>query len=235
MDDRARKAKKISSILQDYCDGDLKHLTCLDLGCSRGVISSHLAGYFKLVIGIDVDSVALKSAQESKSQALTSPFFISGSGYNLPFTEGGFDIVICAQVYEHVSSPNNLVQEIARILKPGGLCFFSGPNRLAIMEEHYWLPFLSWLPHSLASLYMKLMHRGSVYDAFPLTYWQLSHLWSDFKIHDYTLRMLREPSRFSVDERVEKYTLIKKIPDWLLNALRPFYPNYNWIVVKKYE
>jgi len=232
MDDRTRKAGKISSILQDFCDGELMSYTCLDFGCGRGVISAHLAKIFKLVIGIDLEIAAIRIAENLKPQKSESPYYIFGNGYTLPFTDGTFDVVICAQVYEHMTDPQEMVNEIARVLKPGGFCFFSGPNRLAIMEEHYWLPFLSWLPHKIATFYMKIMKRGNVYDVYSLTYWQLNRIWSDFKIIDYSLKLLREPHDFSVEERVEKYSFIRFLPNWLLKALRPYYPNYNWIVIK---
>jgi 2-polyprenyl-3-methyl-5-hydroxy-6-metoxy-1,4-benzoquinol methylase len=235
MDDRNRKAGKITSILRDFCEEELKTYICLDLGCSRGVISTQLAGIFKIVIGIDIDVAGVTIAQNTKIQPSYSPHYIFGSGYHIPARDGTFDVVVWAQVYEHVNKVADMVQEIDRVLRPGGFCFFSGPNRLAIMEEHYWLPFLSWLPHSLASIYMKMFHRGNVYDAFPLTYWQLTRIWDGFTVYDYTLKILRQPRRFSVDDRVEKYGLIKFVPDWLINILRPFYPNYNWIVVKKNE
>ena len=235
MDDRTRKAGKISSILHDFCSEELANYTCLDLGCSRGTISAQLVRDFKIVIGIDPDSQALKFGQISKPRPLEPPYYISGNGNALPFNGGQFEVIICAQVYEHVANAEKMVAEINRVLKPGGFCFFSGPNRLEIMEEHYWLPFLSWLPHSIASAYMQIMKRGKVYDIYPLTYWQLRHLWEGFEVYDYTLRIIREPSRFSVDDRIEKYRLIKFIPDWMITFLRPFYPNYNWVVVKKNE
>lgn len=235
MEERSRKAGKISSILLDFCNGELSTYICLDLGCSRGVISKQLANHFKLVTGIDVDIAAVKSAQNNKQQEAESPYYTLGNGYHLPFSTGKFDVVVCAQVYEHVHDAAKMVKEIGRVLKPGGLCFFSGPNRFAIMEEHYWLPFLSWLPHSLATFYMKVTRRGNLYDAYPLTYWQLIRLWDGFEVHDYTLKILREPYRFSVDDRVEKYGIIKLIPDWFINIVRPFYPNYNWVLVRKHE
>jgi 2-polyprenyl-3-methyl-5-hydroxy-6-metoxy-1,4-benzoquinol methylase len=235
MDDRTLKADKINSILHDIYKGDLSNCVCLDLGCSRGVISTQLARNFMIVIGIDKDYYAIRIAQGSKPTKSKSPYYISGDGGKLPFFDGKFDIVICAQVYEHVHDPAQMVSEIKRVLKPGGLCFFSGPNRLAVLEEHYWLPFLSYLPHTIASLYMRAMHRGTVYDIFPLTYWQLTQLWNGCEIHDFTLKLLRNPKRFSVNDRVEKYKLIKLLPDWLITSLRPFYPNYNWVIIKKNE
>jgi len=230
--DRIRKANKISSILKDFCDGELSNYTCLDLGCSQGVISAQLASLFNRLVGIDVNFIALQSAQGVKFYRSGSPYFVCGNGYHLPFSNSEFDVVVCAQVYEHIPDAVGMVEEIKRILRPGGLCFFSGPNRLAIMEEHYWLPFLSWLPHKISTIYMKLLRRGTVYDIYPLTYWQLIRMWGDYKIYDYSLKLLRSPRDYCVEERVEEFTLIKYLPNWLLKTFHPFYPNYNWIIVK---
>ena len=43
-----------------------------------------------------------------------------GDGHFLPFKENTFDAVISEAVLEHVRSPNRVVQEIYRVLKPGG-------------------------------------------------------------------------------------------------------------------
>ena len=235
-DDRARKAGKILSILQDFMGADLGNYACLDLGCGRGIISAALAPHFKRLVGVDVDRPAVRLAAENSAASPADekrPRFAFGSGHGLPFADGSFDVIVCAQVYEHVGDQPALAREVERVLRPGGVCFFSGPNRLAVVEEHYWLPFLSWLPRPLASAYMRLFKRGDLYDAYPLFYWQIRRLWRNFEIHDYTLRMLRQPRRFSVGERVEKYPWLKMVPDGLLQGLQPFYPNYNWILVKR--
>jgi SAM-dependent methyltransferase len=162
-DHRERKADKILAILQDFLGANLERYTCLDVGCSRGIISATLAPHFKLMVGVDVDRPAVRLAAAAKStarNAAAGPFFAIGSGHSLPFDGGSFDVVVCAQVYEHVTDQPALAREVERVLRPGGICFFSGPNRLAVVEEHYWLPFLSWLPRPLASAYMRLFKRG---------------------------------------------------------------------------
>ncbi len=64
-----------------------------------------------------------------------------------PLEDESCDLVICAQVYEHVPDDRRLAEEVYRVLKPGGVVFFSGPNWLFPIEGHYHLPFLHWLPH----------------------------------------------------------------------------------------
>lgn len=230
-DDRQRKSDKIIAILHDYLQGEEKHLRCLDVGCSSGIISNQLAKRFASVFAVDIQ-IPLISDNRDNMNSKESAIFAEASGEKLPFPDQSFDVVICAQVYEHVNDQKALASEIYRVIKRGGICFFSGPNRLAIVEEHYWLPFLSWLPHSLASLYMRLFNRGNVYDAYPLFYWQILKILGDFQILDYTVNLLRNPQKYYVNERVEKYSWIQFIPAWVLEALIPFYPNYNWILIK---
>lgn len=233
-DDRKRKSEKIIAILHDYLQGNEKNLRCLDVGCSGGIISNQLTEHFSMVVGVDIE-IKMPPQPELSLPEIGTALFSEASGQELPFPDNYFDVVICAQVYEHVSDQAAFASEIHRVIRPGGICFFSGPNRLAINEEHYWLPFLSWLPHSLASIYMRTFKRGNIYDAYPLFYWQLKELWKDFNVIDYTIKLLRNPERFSVSERVDKYRWIKIIPDWILKILRPLYPNYNWILIRKYD
>jgi SAM-dependent methyltransferase len=201
----------------------------LDLGCGDGSITARLAGRFRSLVGVDVDQAALQAGSINQDG---SGSFAAASGYRLPFESGAFDVVICAQVYEHVSDQAALAGEVWRVLKHGGVCFFSGPNRLAFMEEHYWLPLLSWLPRPAAHLYMRAFNRGQWYDANPRFYWQIRWLWRSFTIHDYTLPLLREPERFEVEVRFRKIAWIGRLPRPLVDRLLFLVPNYNWILVK---
>ena len=49
---------------------------------------------------------------------------------NIPFQESSLDAVICSEVLEHVDSPNQSVQELIRVLKPGGIMALSVPRYL---------------------------------------------------------------------------------------------------------
>jgi ubiquinone/menaquinone biosynthesis C-methylase UbiE len=206
-------------------------MNCLDVGCSTGIISNHLAEYFRSVVAVDIE-IKAQPDHSNHGSLKNQAIFAMASGEELPFLDNTFDVVVCAQVYEHVDDQKALATEIYRVVRPGGICFFSGPNRLAIIEEHYWLPFLSWLPHRLASLYMRVFKKGKEYDAYPLFYWQLLRLWNKFIIIDFTVRLLKNPEKFSVIDRVSRYSWIKFIPDRIIKFLKPLYPNYNWILKK---
>jgi SAM-dependent methyltransferase len=53
---------------------------------------------------------------------------VQGDIHALPFRSGTVDLVLCTQVLEHAREPQRVVDEIARILKPGGKVFFTVPQ-----------------------------------------------------------------------------------------------------------
>jgi SAM-dependent methyltransferase len=50
---------------------------------------------------------------------------IAGFGEKLPFEGGRFDVVLCDNVVDHAESPRRIVEEVARVLRPGGLLYFT--------------------------------------------------------------------------------------------------------------
>lgn len=230
---RLRKAEKIQRILQDY-QCKYRHQDtlgkCLDIGCGPGIIIGSLAQACDEVIGIDLDEYAVRYGQQRNEKV--NLIFMVGDVGHLPLPDATFDTVICAQVYEHVVDPYRLVSEIWRVLKPGGICFFSGPNRLAIIEEHYFLPFLSWLPRPMADVYVRLTRRGHFYDAYPWYLWQIEKLWQCFERCDYTLELIRRPQYYMMGNSLQRWSWLADLPPLFLKGLMIFLPNYNWILTK---
>lgn len=50
---------------------------------------------------------------------------VAAVGESLPFLDKSFDIVLCDNVVDHAESPAKIVRELARILRPGGLLYFT--------------------------------------------------------------------------------------------------------------
>jgi len=223
---RARKATKVIRVLEDFLGHDLSGLTCLDMGCSIGLITGHLAEPARLAIGIDIDEEAVRQAGGRNGQQ--SCFVVADAG-TAPFADGMFDIIVCSQVYEHVPALGLLIAEIHRLLKDEGICFFSGPNRWAVMERHYALPFLSWLPSRWADWYVRLTGRAREYYEHPRSAGELRRALERFGIHDYTLRLLSDPAQFALDEEVGAF---QHVPVWIWRLLRHWTPNFNWILTK---
>jgi ubiquinone/menaquinone biosynthesis C-methylase UbiE len=226
---RRKKARKILAILHDALGQDCRGLRCLDVGCAAGLISYHLATECEQVVGLDADESALHLAHQRQNVEL-----IRGDAMRLPFSARSFDVVVCAQVYEHVPDPRRLVAEIWRVLRDDGVCFFSGPNKLSIVEAHYGLPLLQWLPPWLASLYLRVAGRGQHYEEKPLTYWHLRRLLRRFEIQDYTVEMLRAPDHYHCEDEIPFAKILRWVPKAAWHGLYALLPNYN-LLLRKHE
>lgn len=80
--------------------------------------------YFGSPHGIGIDPLAVhygKLFPRWQSRATT----IAAAGESLPFPDRSFDVVICDNVVDHAESPSRIVRELARILVPGGLLYFT--------------------------------------------------------------------------------------------------------------
>ena len=228
MGSRLRQAEKITSVLTGFSSYPLSSATCLDIGCSAGFITAALAPLFGRTVGLDYDNVALQNA--ARSDLCLS--FVCGDAMALPMANSSIDVIICAQVYEHVPDDETLVAEMYRVLKPGGMVFFSGPNKLFPIEPHYFLPCLHWLPERLANGYLRLLGRGHHYYERSRTLWGLQHLLAPFTIHDVTVQVLQH-MQFAGSGRWSRF--MSRLPLWVWKILLPILPNYNWILLKSSE
>ncbi len=97
-------------------------LQILDLGCRDGALSeTYLDGNH--VIGVDVDRAALARAQERGLETAWAD-----ADETLPFPDESFDVVVAAEVLEHLRLPERALAEAMRVLRPGGLLVGSVPN-----------------------------------------------------------------------------------------------------------
>lgn len=99
----------------------------LDVGCGGGFLSNRLAKEGYRVTGVDLSETSLEVARRYDSTQ--SVRYLSADAYSLPFKAGSFDVVSAMDFLEHVDRPERAIQEISRVLKPGGLFFFHTFNR----------------------------------------------------------------------------------------------------------
>lgn len=88
---------------------------------------------------------------------------ISGEGENLPFIDKAFDVVCSFNALEHTKNPERVLDEIVRVLAPGGFAALVIPNYGSWWEGHFGLLWYPNLPKWLAKLYVGLIGRDANY------------------------------------------------------------------------
>jgi len=227
---RSQKFKKILSILRDF-HGSFDSLNGLDIGCSSGIITNLLGENLRTAIGIDIDQEAIQSAKRNASSPRTH-FFV-GDSMALPFHDQSIDVIVCNHIYEHVPEASRLMDEIYRVMKDGGFCYFSAGNRYMLVEGHYGLPFLSWVPKPLAHLYLRLFGKGTFYYEEHRSLRQLRKLVWRFRIHDYTLNVIRDPAKFCATDLLDPRSVLYRWMRLLAPALYRWIPTYLWVLTKR--
>lgn len=228
---RERKANTMLRVLNDnFCKENIGHMTLLDVGASTGFIDNYLSRSFAKVTGVDIDSKAIDHAVKAFSNEHL--YFCVGDAMSLDFPENSFDVVICSQIYEHVPDARKMMDQIFKVLKPEGVCYFAAGNRLSIEEHHYQLPFLSVIPRPLGHLYLRLAGKGTYYYEKHLSYWGLKSLVARFDIIDYTDKLINEPERFDAAYMLEPGSSKHKIAKFVVNWLYWACPGYIWLLRK---
>lgn len=230
---RAAKANKTLAVIQDALAGQrLADRSVLEIGCFRGDVSEILAPVFQRYVAIDVLEEAIKAAQQrERSKGGRSPEYQQMNATDLKFANDQFDVVIYSHIYEYVSDPQKAMAEICRVLKPGGICYFAAGNRWVVMEPHYRLPFLSWIPHPLAGVYLRLAKGGS-YGVRLYSHSELKKLAKGFERVDYTGSILSDPERFRAADQVPAGSIKQKLAVLIYRLLPGIFPSYVWILRK---
>jgi SAM-dependent methyltransferase len=185
---RRGKAAKIAALVERR--RPLAGARLLEIGTGGGIIASLLAdevGPAGRVFSVDVDD--LRTVADGYE-------FCMVGGVELPFDDDAFDVVVSNHTIEHVGGPDaQLVhlQEIARVLRSAGVGYLASPNRWALLEPHFKVPMLSWLPVSARDRALQLWRRGRVYDISPRSRPELLDLIdrAGLQAYDVTIEALR--------------------------------------------
>jgi len=128
----------------------------LDVGCGRGEYLLGLLEHTPNAFGIDTAATKLEDCWRQHPGLRERALRVSADG--MPFRSGYFDVVIVNEVLEHIPDQDAALDEIWRVLKPGGRLLLFCPNRLYPFETHgllirgtlrKWVPFLHYLPERL--------------------------------------------------------------------------------------
>lgn len=153
----------------------------------------------------------------------------------LPFEDGSFDVVLSNHVIEHVgdaAAQRQHLLEIRRLLRPQGLAYLAVPSRWMVIEPHFRLAFLSWLPRGIADLYVRTMGRGTHYDCRPLTSQGLEAMLqkAGFRFEQQTGRALRLTYELERPNAPLFKWVLRWLPDRLYALLRRTFPTLIYVL-----
>jgi SAM-dependent methyltransferase len=137
----------------------------LDIGSGVGgfVVGCRQLGY--RAFGVEPDRIGAGghiTSIEIASRRVARNVFVAAAGEALPFADETFDLVTLNQVVEHVPDQSAVLNEAARVLRPGGAMYVACPNYLRFYEPHYKVFWLPLMPKILGRLYLRLRGRNPV-------------------------------------------------------------------------
>jgi len=120
------REKQIRKLIKQYSTNG--HY--LDVGCGTGLLLRHLP---KGSIGIDINP---RHVERAKKYAADAEVFL-GDVESMEFPEQNFSNVIFTEVLEHLVHPEKTLDEIKRVLKPGGILIGSTPGLSVIWKFRF--------------------------------------------------------------------------------------------------
>jgi len=121
----------------------------VDVGCGGGILTEALARQGADALGIDLSEELVDVADLHSLEAGVEVRYQKMSAEELAQQRpAGFDVVTCMEMLEHVPEPAAIIEACSRLVRPGGVVFFSTLNRkakaylLAILAAEYLLHML---------------------------------------------------------------------------------------------
>jgi SAM-dependent methyltransferase len=130
-------------------------LDVLEVGAAqgRGLLALSRLGHRAAGVEPSMQAIEVASGLAERHQAELD--IREGRCEDLPFGDGRFDVVLAFSVLEHVTDLHRSLGEIARVLKPGGICWFNTASAMSpFQEEIRFFPFFGWYPDRMKKAIM---------------------------------------------------------------------------------
>ena len=128
---------------------DPRRSRALDIGCGGGLLTEELAKMGFAAIGVDPSAKSIDIARAHAAESGLAVDYRIGFGNELSFDVESFDAVFCCDALEHIRNWDEVIAEISRVLRSGGVFFFDTINRtfasklrsILIAQEWKWTRF----------------------------------------------------------------------------------------------
>jgi len=119
--------------------------TALDFGCGKGDVVRDACARGYRFCGLESHygtECTRSNYQHYPPPDLPAYIYLYNGHERFPFEDGSFDFIFSNQVFEHIEHLDNTLNELYRILKPGGLMIHNFPSREYIIEGHSGIPWV---------------------------------------------------------------------------------------------
>ena len=121
----------------------------LDVGCGTGPMIELLSKEYPdlRLTGLDITPGMIEAAQ---AKGIPNATFVVGDSEDLPFEDGSFDAVICANSFHHYPNPQAFFDGVKRVLRPGGrlvLRDYTSADWIVWLMNHVEMPLANLFGH----------------------------------------------------------------------------------------
>ena len=129
---------------------------------------------------------------------------------NLPFKDGSYEVIMCSEIFEHLLEPQKAIEEIKRVLKPGGILILTTRFLFPIHDApgDYW----RYTPYSLAFLFRD---------------WHIVEIQMESDVFS-TIGVLIQRIIFQTDVRGGRFTKV------ILHVISIIFSKLDWLILKRY-
>lgn len=210
--------KKQIKIVFDLC-GDIEGKELLEIGVGTGRFSIELGKKGANITSLDPANAMLKVTKEkSELNNINKISLIKGYGNNLPFKDGSFDGIICLHVLNHLSTYNDILNEMWRVTKQNGFIIVNFPNPLSF-----------YLPSAICTNIYHAFEKDA-YSGFFSKY-KAKETLNDagFSVEDFKGNIFLHPKHFP--EKL--HSILIKIEDYTSHSFLKIFSGYLFIKARK--
>ena len=99
----------------------------LDIACGEGYGSHMMSNIAANVVGVDISPEVIAHARNRYGDKVT---FSVGSCTDIPLSSASVDVVVSFETLEHLAGHEQMLKEVKRVLRPGGVLILSSPDKL---------------------------------------------------------------------------------------------------------
>lgn len=159
------RGRSLVSLLGERVPGlPIEGLRMLDIGCGDAGVPIAFAEAGARAHGIEPYEPSVERGRVRAEEHGVTLDLRSGVAESLPYRDSAFDLVVLDNVLEHVEDRERTLDEIGRVLRPGGLLYLVTPKPFAlhslVSDPHYALAGLVLMPRPLQRWYFERVRGG---------------------------------------------------------------------------